>query len=50
MGVTGAYSGGSAMDYAAITGFASNLLGCNPLQRENIYNDLDSGEFCEQAN
>jgi L-alanine-DL-glutamate epimerase-like enolase superfamily enzyme len=39
-GVTGAYSGGSAMDYAAIAGFASCLLGRNPLQREDIYNDF----------
>ena len=31
IGVTGAYSGGSAMDYAAIAGFASCLLGRNPL-------------------
>ena len=38
MGVTGAYSGGSAMDYAAIASFASCLLGRNPLQREDIYN------------
>jgi hypothetical protein len=37
IGVTGAYSGGSAMDYAAIAGFASCLLGRNPLQREDIY-------------
>ena len=38
IGVTGTYSGGSAMDYAAIAGFASCLLGRNPLQREDIYN------------
>ena len=36
MGLTGAYSGGSPMDYAAIAGFASCLLGRNPLQREDI--------------
>jgi L-alanine-DL-glutamate epimerase-like enolase superfamily enzyme len=40
IGVTGEYSGGSAMDYAAIAGFASCLLGRNPLQREDIYNDF----------
>jgi L-alanine-DL-glutamate epimerase-like enolase superfamily enzyme len=40
IGVTGAYSGGSAMDYAAIAGFAANLIGRNPLQREDIYNDF----------
>jgi L-alanine-DL-glutamate epimerase-like enolase superfamily enzyme len=40
IGVTGVYSGGSPMDYAAIAGFASCLLGRNPLQREDIYNDF----------
>lgn len=40
IGITGEYLGGSAMDYTAIGGLASTLIGRNALNREDIYNDL----------
>src|SRR6202043_4136642 len=42
-GLVGEYVGGTAASYAQVGMFAQYLLGRDPLEREQIYNDLKRG-------